>query len=235
MLDEKLNNRLMGEAIRNLREGSDATVVDVGCGACRVAQLVKMIGEAKTISIDLSLGSLRAACRNEVGALVNGDNLNLPLRSGCADLVISNGVIHHTPDAHRSFTELARIIRPGGTLIVSVYDRKSWYYAVWRYPGALIRAIQRRFGDGMLRYTVFPFFHLGVSILLPIATRRWMRLPIENSWSLFHDQFTTPQCTFHTFEEIQEWATAAGLECRRTRREAAHQLATLELMRPAVG
>jgi SAM-dependent methyltransferase len=232
MLEEKLENRIMGEAIRRLPQGNGTTVVDVGCGACRVAQLVRSIGDAATISVDLSLGSLRAARARDVGSLINGDNLRIPLRSGIADLVVSNGVIHHTPDARQSFRELARIVRPGGTLVVSVYDRRSWYYWVWRFPGSAIRHMQHWFGDEFLRYTVFPIFHLGVSILLPIVIRRWVRLPVENSWTLFHDQFTTPQCTFHTFEELQEWARESGLECQATRREAARQLATLELSRP---
>lgn len=224
----------MGEAIRSLPPGPGTTIVDVGCGACRVAQIVRSVGDAKTVNIDLSLGSLRAARSREVGALINGDNLSIPLRTGCADLVVSNGVIHHTPDARQSFMELARLVRPGGTLVVSVYNRNGWYYPVWRYPGALIRTGQRWFGDTVLRYTVFPFFHLILLIVLVISTRRWVPLPIENSWTLFHDTFTTPQCTFHTFEEIREWATESGLECRQTRREAAYQLATLELTRPSV-
>lgn len=231
ILDEKLEGRVMGEAIRALRD--DERVVDVGCGACRVAQLVHRTGGAKTVSVDLSLGSLRDARRREPGALVNGDNLALPLRSGCADLVISNGVIHHTPDARASFLELARIVRPGGTLVVSVYDRDGWYYRVWRYPGALVRGVRRLIGDAGLKITVFPLFHLAVLILLPLATRRRLFLPAETSWNLFHDQFTTPQCTFHTFDEIAGWAREAGLECVEKRREAANQLATWKLARRA--
>ena len=42
-----------------------------------------------------------------------------------ADLVISNGVIMITPDARTSFNELVRITKPGGTLVVSVYNKQS--------------------------------------------------------------------------------------------------------------
>lgn len=230
ILDEKLERRVMGEAIRAVK--SDQRVVDVGCGRCRVAQLVQRTSGAQTVGVDLSLGSLRDAKRRDPGALVNGDNLALPLRSASADLVISNGVIHHTPDARASFRELARILRPGGTLVVSVYDRNSWYYPVWRYPGAVVRALQSWIGNAGLKITVFPLFHLAVLVLLPLATRRRLFIPVDTSWSLFHDQFTTPQCTFHTFDEIVEWAREADLECVETRREAAHQLATLKLTRP---
>jgi len=142
-------------------------------------------------------------------------------------------VIHHTPDAHAAFHELARVLRPGGTLVVSVYDRRSWYYPVYRWFGALVRALQRAIGDRGLRVTIFPLFHLGVLVLLPLATRRWLFLPVETSWNLFHDQLTTPRASFHSFEELRLWAREAGLACVEERSEAAHQLATCRLRRGA--
>jgi SAM-dependent methyltransferase len=227
ILAEKLERRIMGEAIRRARPSD--LVVDVGCGASRVARLVQRSSKARTLGIDLSLGSLRESLPSGPGPVVNGDNLHLPLADGCADLVISNGVIHHTPDPRASFAELARITRPGGTLIVSVYDRRGWYYWVYRYPGAVIRGLRRLIGDRGLRWTVFPFFHLAVLVLLPAATRRRLFVPMETSWNLFHDQFTTPQCTFHTAEEIARWAGEVGLVCEEQRPEAARQLLTSRL------
>jgi SAM-dependent methyltransferase len=227
ILAEKLERRVMGEAI--LATSPADLVLDVGCGACRVARLVARSTRARTVGVDLSLASLRAARRGEPGALVNGDNLALPFRSGCADLVISNGVIHHTPDPHASFLELARVTRPGGTLVVSVYDRSGWYYYAWRYLGGFVRWLRAGIGDTGLRITVFPLFHAALLVFLPLATRRRLFLPVETSWNLFHDQFTTPVCSFHTFEELRGWAREAGLDCVDTRSEAAHQLATVRL------
>jgi SAM-dependent methyltransferase len=185
------------------------------------------------VNVDLSLVSLRDAQCKEPGPLVNGDNLHIPLASGCADLVISNGVIHHTSDARAAFHELARIAKPGGTLVVSVYDRRGWYYYAYHTLGTLIRGLRSWIGDRGLRYTVFPFFHVATVLLLSAVTHRWFRLPLASSWTLFHDQFTTPQCTFHTFEELEGWAREAGLVCEERRAEAARQLATLRLRRPA--
>ena len=227
ILVEKLERRVMGEAIRATRPTD--LVLDVGCGASRVARLVRRTSGARTLGIDLSLASLHASRSAAPGPLVQGDNLHLPLRSGCADLVISNGVIHHTPDARAAFGELARVLRPGGTLVVSVYDRRSWYYPVYRFAGGAVRALRRAIGDRGLRVTVFPFFHLAVLVFLPLATRRRLFLPVETSWNLFHDQLTTPRATFHDFEEVAAWAREAGLDCLEQRREAAHQLATTRL------
>jgi ubiquinone/menaquinone biosynthesis C-methylase UbiE len=231
ILDEKMEHRLMGEAIRELG-GPGVRILDVGCGACRVAHMVRAAGKGRVIGVDISAEALRAARAHDPGPVGNGDNTRLPLRSDVADLVISNGVIMITPDARAAFDELVRVTRPGGTLVVSVYDRRSWYYPVYRYGGAAVRALQRVIGDGGLRLTLFPPFHLGASLLVSAATRRWLWIPRANAWNLFHDQFTTPHCTFHTAEELREWARAAGMVCEAERREAANQLITLRLRKP---
>jgi len=232
---EKLENRVMGRAIRALA-GRSARILDVGCGACRVAQMVRReAGGGRVVGVDLSLATLRAAARHAPGPLVNADNQNLPLRSGCADLVISNGVLMVTPDAQASFRELARITRPGGTLVVSVYDLRSWYYPVYRYGSPIVRGLRDRIGDTGLRLTLFPLWHVGVLGLLAVALRRPCWLPLEVSWNLFHDQLTTPHCTFHTREELEGWAREAGLRVEEGRREAARQLVTLRCVKPALG
>jgi ubiquinone/menaquinone biosynthesis C-methylase UbiE len=231
IIDEKMDNRVMGRAIRAL-SGPNRVVLDVGCGACRVAHMVRESGAGHAIGFDLSQQTLRDAKRHNPDPVVNADNVHLPVRSDVADLVISNGVIMVTPDARASFSELARVTRPGGTLVVSVYDRRSWYYPVYRFGSPVVRKLRDWIGDVGLRITLFPLWHVGVLALLAIAMRRPFWLDLEASWNLFHDQFTTPHCTFHTREELEAWARDAGMKCLEVRREAANQLLTLRLRKP---
>jgi len=193
--------------------------------------MVRELGRGRVVSLDLSLATLRAAARHAPGPLVNADNQELPLASGCADLVISNGVIMVTPDARASFRELARVVRRGGTLVVSVYDRRSWYYPVYRFGSPVVRRLRDWIGDAGLRVTLFPLWHAGVLVLLAAALRRPVWLPLDVSWNLFHDQLTTPHCTFHTAEELEEWARDAGLHVEECRLEAARQLVTIRCTR----
>jgi SAM-dependent methyltransferase len=231
VLAEKMEKRIMGAAIREVGSPK-ALVLDVGCGACRVAHMVRDAGKGRVVGVDLSLQTLRAAATHNPDPVVSGDNMHLPIRSGVADLVISNGVIMVTPDARASFGELVRVTRPGGTLVVSVYDRRSWYYPVYRYGGAAVRALRRVIGDVGLKITVFPFFHLGILALMTAVRRRPFWIPIDIGWNLFHDQFTTPHCTFHTSEELAAWAHEEGMVAEVHGREAANQLITFRLRKP---
>jgi len=234
IVDEKMENRLMGAAIVALPD-ADATVFDVGCGAGRVAHMVRQAAKGEAISVDLSLRTLRSAKEHTPSPLVNGDNMRLPIRSDVADLVISNGVIMITPDARASFDELVRITKPGGVLVVSVYDRHSWYYPVYRFGSPVVRRLRDWIGDTGLKFTIFPFFHLATLLLMAVVLRKPMGIPIEISWNLFHDQFTTPNCTFHTFDEVSGWAEASGMICEEKRREAANQLISFRLRKPSTG
>ena len=43
-------------------------------------------------------------------------------------MVFSNGVLHHTPDIEKSFSEVHRVLKPGGDFWVIVYHRNSIFY-----------------------------------------------------------------------------------------------------------
>jgi SAM-dependent methyltransferase len=89
--------------------------VEVGSGKGAIARVFKEYRQVRLFCIDLAYGSLKQTRFEPLvadGAL--GSNLRLPLRDGVADLVVSHGVIHHTPDPIGSFSELARVLKPGG-------------------------------------------------------------------------------------------------------------------------
>ena len=97
-------------------------VVDVGCGAGIDSFIAAgMVGpEGAVIGIDMTPSMLEKA-----QAGVNGlDHVDfrlgfgeeLPVPDGWADVVISNGVVNLMPDKHEAFTEMARVLKPGGRI-----------------------------------------------------------------------------------------------------------------------
>ena len=65
IVDEKMENRLMGAAILELPD-SGARIVDVGCGACRVAHMVRQAGKGGAFSVDISLQTLPYCSRDRI-------------------------------------------------------------------------------------------------------------------------------------------------------------------------
>lgn len=102
-------------------------VVDLGSGPGRDALMAaRAVGPAgRVIGVDMTpemlararAAAVRAGVRNAEFQL--GDLEALPVPDGSADVVISNCVLNLVPDKRRAFREIARILRPGGRLIVN--------------------------------------------------------------------------------------------------------------------
>ncbi len=100
------------------------TALDVGCGTGGDAVFLAGLGIATT-GLDLSSDALgRARGRAEAGGVdvtwIEGSALDLPLDDASIDLVTDRGCLHHIDerDHGRYASEAARVLRPGGTLLV---------------------------------------------------------------------------------------------------------------------
>src|SRR5271167_3817596 len=76
---------------------SNLLVVDVGCGPGRVLGILAQRG-FRCIGVDRSQVSVGLAMERYSRPVVVADNMHLPFSDGVADVVISDGVIHHTDD-----------------------------------------------------------------------------------------------------------------------------------------
>jgi len=59
-----------------------------------------------------------------------GSALAIPYPASSFDIVFSHGVLHHVPEIHRAQAEIARVLRPGGELVVMVYAKRSLNYVL---------------------------------------------------------------------------------------------------------
>jgi len=97
-------------------------VVDIGCGA-GIDSLIaaRMVGpDGGVIGIDMTPSMLEkaqtAAKELEHVEFRLGFGEELPVPDEWADVVISNGVVNLMPDKQEAFTEMARVLKPGGRI-----------------------------------------------------------------------------------------------------------------------
>lgn len=123
-------------AVRDRAPGGTPRIADVGCGSSRI--IIDLPG---AVGVDLRHTKLRWL-RAHHARLVCGSGDRLPVRAGALDVVISSQVIEHVANAGEHLAEAARVLKPGGTLIVGTpdYGRPLWWLIEWIYgrvlPGA---------------------------------------------------------------------------------------------------
>src|SRR4051794_33527386 len=100
-----------------------AVLVDLACGGGLMAPHVARRGY-RHIGIDLGLAGLRVARAHGVTVL-QGSVLAVPLADGCADVVSAGEILEHVEDPEQVLAEAARLLRPGGVLVLdSIADTR---------------------------------------------------------------------------------------------------------------
>ncbi|HEX4914520.1 MAG TPA: methyltransferase domain-containing protein, partial [Vicinamibacterales bacterium] len=93
-------------------------VVDGGCGTGRYLRELQERG-ADAIGIDLS-GDMLARARAVTPRLLRADMCAMPIDSACVDLVVCGLALGDVPDLEPALVEMARVLRPGGSIVYSV-------------------------------------------------------------------------------------------------------------------
>ncbi len=183
--------RLLDQAIPG-----NARILEIGCGTGQMS-LYLARADRLVIGADLTRTSLElavaAAHRFKLDrVLFLETDLHRPgLRAGSFDVVYSSGVLHHTPNPRASFARIAQLARPGGMIVLGVYN------AIARVPHRLRRMIAR-----WSHYRLIPFDSVLRSRKNEPARREaWLR-----------DQYLHPEEHRHTLGEVQQWFVENDVE-----------------------
>lgn len=104
-----------------------ATVVEAGCGEGYGAAMLAAAGARLVAGLDLDHPTLvHAAHRYPDVPAVRANLVALPVSSAVADLVVSSQVVEHVWDQEGFVAECARVLRPGGTLVVTTPNRLTF-------------------------------------------------------------------------------------------------------------
>ncbi|HEX4090794.1 MAG TPA: class I SAM-dependent methyltransferase [Trebonia sp.] len=138
--------RELREVLRDV--GSPALVVDVGCGDGAATSLAAQVNPGhRIVGVDWSADALgRARSRGLTVVRAEVEPTGLPIASGCADVVVMSELIEHLIDPDSALEEARRVLKPGGTLLLSTPNLAAWYNR-----GLLALGVQPLFTEVSLR------------------------------------------------------------------------------------
>jgi SAM-dependent methyltransferase len=175
----------------------EAAVLEAGCGTGQLSNFLGIRRGRAVVGTDICLNSLRLGqefkTRNRLDNVTFAQmNLFRPAFAPEAfDIVVSNGVLHHTSDPFLGFRTLAGLVRRGGCIVIGLYNR--WGRLTTDVRRLLFRISARRFGFLDSRF-------------------RDRRLSDVRRATWFRDQYRNPHESKHTYGEVLGWFDRTGIE-----------------------
>ena len=172
-------------------------VLEVGCGTGQLTNFLGMNWRRRVIGADLCMNSLRLGKGfRDRFAIVNAAfvQINLfrpPFADASMDVVISNGVLHHTSDPEGGFRAIAAKLKPGGYILIGLYNWLGRLPTLWR------RRLIEVFGDRMA--ALDSRLRGGA-----LNAGRWA------AW--FRDQYMHPHESRHSMDEVLRWFRSNQIE-----------------------
>mgnify|MGYP001563398835 CR=1 FL=1 len=140
----RYNQLTLTQALEALRLSDTARLLDVGCGTGELERLVHArYPSARLVGIDVTPQMLDVArekfARVPEVAFVFAQAETLPFASGGFDAVVSCNMLHHVRALDVSLRECARVLRPGGQLVLIDWCRDFPHYRLMHYWLRLVK------------------------------------------------------------------------------------------------
>lgn len=196
------------------------TVLDMGCGSGRWSYAMALLG-ARVVAVDFCDAAVEVTrdITRDLPAVqvIQASLFHLPFNPGQFDVVVSWGVLHHTPDTAAAFRAIASLVRPGGMLYVMVYERRS----PLKVAGTrLLRMVMRRLSPDA-RYRACRRLVMRNRLLFQLARGFVECVPV---WKLsesldaetarfgLYDWYSPRYNHLHSVDEVRGWFRDAGYE-----------------------
>ncbi|MGI9097498.1 MAG: class I SAM-dependent methyltransferase [Solirubrobacteraceae bacterium] len=168
--------RVLAAVLDRLTLPADVRILDAGCGSGR--NMVDLARRGTVAGVELASSSLDVARARGVGEVRPGSLAEpLPFAAAAFDLAVALDVLEHLRDDGPAWRELARVVAPGGHLVVTV-PQYAWLWGEHdvvshhhrRYTRALLVARAAQAGWSAERLTAF-----NTALLPAIAAARFVQ------------------------------------------------------------
>ena len=174
-----------------------ARILEAGCGTGQLSNFLGITWGRTAFATDICLNSLKLGQefkeKNQIGnvAFLQMNLFRPSFRPHSFDLVICNGVLHHTSDPFLGFQSLSRLVKKDGFIVVGLYNTYGRMSTdirrfIFRHSGNRFRFLDSRLTDENLS---------------GVRRRIW-----------FMDQYENPHESKHTVGEVLSWFDQSGVQ-----------------------
>ena len=169
--------------------GYNKKVLEVGAGTCQLSNYLGIGNNNEIVAFDANFSSLKTgsdfAKKNEIKNIdfVCGDIFDSHFKERYFDIILCNGVLHHTKDTFQAMKQITKALKKDGILLVGLYNKFG------RVRTFIRKYIYKIFGKN--------FLMIFDPVLRKIDKNSKKKI---NAW--IKDQYTHPVERSHTFDEV---------------------------------
>jgi 2-polyprenyl-3-methyl-5-hydroxy-6-metoxy-1,4-benzoquinol methylase len=186
-------------------------ILDAGCGNGQLSEALTELG-ATVVGFDYSSSVLTAEKRRKSTSVhfVRGDLQSPPFEIGSFDLIISNGVLHHTPSTYRSFVEVCKLVKPGGRFYLWLYRKSERFLRRYLFCSAfeLVRSVVSRLPQSLQGLVVKAYAY--ALLVLHKVLGKYKDLSWPERVVGAYDSLTPRWRHYHTPLEVSCWFSLNG-------------------------
>jgi SAM-dependent methyltransferase len=207
-------------------------ILEAGCGAGRFTQIALETG-AEVFAFDLSV-AVEAAWRNNSYSpnlsMFQASIYEIPLRKASFDKIFCMGVLQHCPDVAAAFRSLLPLLRPGGTIVIDVYELQAGFPPLKYIVRPILRPLGTKGIYKLLTWLIPPAFRIKKAIhhipvlgphiggLIPIgpishaprliySDEQLIQVKILSALDMYSPVYDQPQ----SMKNVAKWFADAGL------------------------
>lgn len=179
--------------------GNDKKILEVGAGTCQLSNYLSIDTNNKITAFDLNFNSLKLgkyfAKQNGIKNVdfVCGDIFDNIFEDNYFDIVICNGVLHHTKNTQEALKESIRYLKKDGHVLVGLYNKIG-----------RIRTYIRKY--------LYKFFGKKFIILIDPVLRKIPEDSQDKIDAWIKDQYNHPVERSHSFDEVLNWFDDFGIQ-----------------------